>query len=125
MVIIGKIIFYNNMNMKKIFYVVIYTIIIFPVTTYALTKPDDHGLATNTLDAKSIVESVTEFVTAVIASLAILMIVISGIMYMTSGGDQQKAETAKKMLTYAIIGLVVALLAYAIVIIVGNQLGAW
>ncbi len=52
------------------------------------------------------------------------MIVISGIIYITSGGDDGRVETAKKMLTYAIIGLVVALLGYVIVYAVGNALGA-
>ena len=34
---------------------------------------------------------------------------------MTAAGDQNKVETAKKNLTYAAIGLLIAALAYAIV----------
>ncbi len=70
------------------------------------------------------IESVVEFVVGVIGSIAVLMIVISGIMYMVSGGDQQKAETAKNILTYSVIGLVIAILAYAIVIFIGTTFGA-
>jgi hypothetical protein len=70
------------------------------------------------------IESVVEFVVGVIGSIAVLMIVVSGIMYIVSGGDQQKAETAKKILTYSVIGLVIAILAYAIVIFIGTTFGA-
>jgi type IV secretory pathway VirB2 component (pilin) len=70
------------------------------------------------------IESVVEFVVGVIGSIAVLMIVISGIMYMVSGGDQQKVETAKKILTYSIVGLVVALVSYMIVYFISRSLGA-
>jgi hypothetical protein len=112
--------------MKKIYYTLFSLILIVPTIVSAqVTRPtNSYGLAEN-INANSIVEDVIKFVTTFLASLAILVIVISGIMYMVSGGDQQKAETAKKMLTYAVIGLVVALLAYAIVVIIGNKLGAW
>jgi hypothetical protein len=51
------------------------------------------------------------------------MIIVSGILYMASGGDQQKVDMAKKMLIFSIVGLVVALLAYVIVIFVGQMTG--
>jgi len=43
-------------------------------------------------------------------------------MYITSGGDPTKAESAKKNLIWAITGIVVILLAYVIVQWVGNIL---
>jgi len=46
---------------------------------------------------------------------AVIVIVIAGILYSTSGGETANVKRAKDMLTYAVIGLVVALLAYAIV----------
>ncbi len=67
---------------------------------------------------------VLEFLTGLLAILAILAIVISGIYYITSGGDGGRVDTAKGWLTYAIIGLVVALLAWVIVTAVSEGLGA-
>lgn len=110
--------------MKKIFYAIFCTIIVLPVTTNALTRPGRHGLA-DEIEADALIGDIIDLVAGIIASLAILMIIISGIMYITSGGDTQRAETAKKMLTYSIAGLVVALLAYVIVTVIGNKLGAW
>jgi hypothetical protein len=69
------------------------------------------------------IDSVARFVTGLIAVIAMLMIVVSGIMYITSGGDEKRTQAAKSALTYAIIGLVVALLAYVIVYSVGRMVG--
>jgi hypothetical protein len=111
--------------MKKIYYTLFSLILIVPTIVSAqVTRPtNSYGLAEN-INANSIVEDVIKFVTTFLASLAILMIVVSGIMYMVSGGDQQKAETAKNILTYSVIGLVIAILAYAIVIFIGTTFGA-
>lgn len=46
---------------------------------------------------------------------AVLMIMYSGIRMITSGGDSQKLMSAKKVLLYSVIGLVVASGAYFIV----------
>ncbi len=66
----------------------------------------------------------TNYVLGFLAALAILVIVISGIMYITASGDQERVDNAKKWLLYAIIGLVVALLAFVIVYAVSEMLGA-
>ena len=42
--------------------------------------------------------------------LAIIVIIIGGIMYLTSGGDQTKTDKAKKTLTYGLIGVAIILL---------------
>ena len=67
-------------------------------------------------------ENITDTVTTVIniilyvlGSLAVLVIIYSGILYVMSGGDANNVTKAKNTLMYAVIGLVVALLAYAIV----------
>lgn len=47
--------------------------------------------------------------------LAIVMFVVSGIMYLTAGGDEKNTEHAKNNMKYAVIGVAVALLGYTIV----------
>lgn len=56
-----------------------------------------------------------EFVVVLVGGLAVLGVLISGVMYMMSGGDSTRAGAAKKALTTSIIGLVIALLALIIV----------
>lgn len=53
---------------------------------------------------------------------AAIYVIYGGFSYITSAGDQQKAEQAKNTLTYAIIGLVVIALAISIVTWVNNWL---
>ncbi len=61
------------------------------------------------------IEEVVKFVFGLIAVIAVIIIIIAGISYITSTGDPQKTARAKDTIVYAVIGLVVALLANIIV----------
>ena len=50
-----------------------------------------------------------------IAAIAVIMLIIGGIRYVVSGGDQSAVTAAKNTILYAIIGIIVAILAYAAV----------
>jgi NAD/NADP transhydrogenase beta subunit len=52
------------------------------------------------------------------------MIIVAGIFYLTSAGNPQRIETAKKALIYAIAGIAIGLAATAIVNIIKNVIGA-
>ncbi len=47
--------------------------------------------------------------------IAVIMIIIGGINYAISSGDNAKVASAKNTVLYAVIGLIIAALAYAIV----------
>jgi len=51
----------------------------------------------------------------IIGGISVLMIIIGGILYVTSQGDSGNVTKAKNTILYAIVGLIVSLLAYAIV----------
>lgn len=55
--------------------------------------------------------------------IALLFIIISGIKFLISGGDPKQVEGARKTLTYAIIGLVVILLSFAIINLIAGVTG--
>lgn len=59
-------------------------------------------------DFKSFLTAVAKGVAAVIGPASILMIVVSGVLFITSGGSPERLKTAKTCLTYAIIGAVIA-----------------
>src|SRR3990167_1617386 len=48
-------------------------------------------------------------------SVAVLMIIVGGFLYITASGDQERLEKAKKTLRNAIIGVIIILLSLAIV----------
>lgn len=58
----------------------------------------------------------------IVGVLAVAMIIFSGISYVTSAGDKAKTTKAKNTLIYSIVGLVVAISAYAIVNFVLSKL---
>ena len=58
----------------------------------------------------------------VVGVLAVAMIIFSGISYVTSAGDNAKTTKAKNTLIYSIVGLAVAISAYAIVNFVLSKL---
>lgn len=62
-----------------------------------------------------LIQSVIQILLFVIGAVSVIMIIIGGIEYVTSAGDPAKTKKAKDTVLYSIVGLVVALLAYAIV----------
>ncbi|OGL22539.1 hypothetical protein A2707_04425 [Candidatus Saccharibacteria bacterium RIFCSPHIGHO2_01_FULL_45_15] len=59
-----------------------------------------------------------------LGAIAVIMIVIGGIRYVTSNGDASSTKAAKDTILYSVIGLIVALIAYAIVSFVITQFSA-
>jgi cytochrome bd-type quinol oxidase subunit 2 len=52
------------------------------------------------------------FVTGIIA---VIFIIVGGLRYITSQGDEKGVQSSKNTILYAVVGLIVAILAYAIV----------
>ena len=68
--------------------------------------------------AESLTGNVTSIINAVIGILGLVCVVvmiIGGINYMTSSGDAGKVKKAKDTILYGLIGLIVCVLAFAIV----------
>jgi cytochrome bd-type quinol oxidase subunit 2 len=80
------------------------------------------GLSENSIGET--INGIIKWIMGFLAALAILMIIVAGVIYITSTGERDKTETAQKILTWAIGGLVVALLGFAIVSIISTLLGA-
>lgn len=56
--------------------------------------------------------------------LSVIMLVFGGLRYVISRGDSKAVESAKNTILYAIVGLIVAILAYAIVnFVIGSFVG--
>ncbi len=56
-------------------------------------------------------------------ALAVLALVYGGIRYVTSTGDASRIKAAKETIIYAIIGLVVTIMSYAIIRFVATAVG--
>ena len=70
---------------------------------------------------------ITAILSGIIAALglvAVVVMIIGGVQYMTSAGDATKVEKGKKTILYGLIGLIVCALAFVIVnFVIGTILG--
>lgn len=71
-----------------------------------------------------IFKTITNAALFLIGAISVLMLIYGGIRYTISAGDSKAVTDAKNTILYAIIGIVVALLAFAIVNWVLSSLGA-
>ena len=69
-------------------------------------------------DIKAALMNVTNWILGFIAIIATLVIIYGGVLYLTAAGNEDAVATAKKTISYGIIGIVIAGLAYAMVVVV-------
>ncbi|MEO5499573.1 MAG: pilin [Candidatus Saccharimonadales bacterium] len=69
-----------------------------------------------------LIKKIIDILLFIIGAVAVIMIIIGGIRYVVSGGDQGAVTGAKNTILYAVVGLVVAIMAYAIVNFVVSKL---
>lgn len=69
-------------------------------------------------------KSITNVLLFLIGAISVIMIIVGGIRYVVSGGDSSAVQSAKNTILYAVVGLVVAILAFAVVnFVVGSFSG--
>lgn len=73
------------------------------------------GCPENLFGDDGVFKQITNVVLYIVGVIAVIMLIIGGIKYVTSGGDAKKVTDAKNTVLYAIIGLIIAFLAFAIV----------
>ena len=71
-----------------------------------------------TADLEQTVISIVQWALGLLALVAVVIIIWGGFTWITAGGNEEKIEKAKKLITAAVVGLIVVLLAWAIVIFV-------
>ena len=68
-----------------------------------------------TATVNSALKTIVEMLLFAIGAVSVVMIVIGGFKYVTSNGNAESIKSAKNTIMYAVIGIIVALLAYAVV----------
>ena len=82
------------------------------------------GVGQVSTDPESLVKKFVNIFLFVVGALCVIMLIWGGIRYTTSAGDSNKVTAAKNTVLYAIVGLVVAILAYAIVNMVISKIAS-
>jgi hypothetical protein len=79
----------------------------------------------STDDFAKIIENVLLWVLGVSGSIALFFLILAGVMYITSAGDEQKIIAAKKIFNFTVIGLILILLSYSIIKVVSDIFEVW
>ena len=82
-------------------------------TTGREDKAGGQGLPKGTIT--EIVFNLAAWLLILLGSIAVIGFVISGILYLTASGDEERMEKAKKGMIYSVIGVIVGLLGYVVV----------
>ena len=81
-----------------------------------LMVPGQYGTQYGAGDSLSgTITTIINAVVGVLSLICVVVIIIGGVNYMTSSGDTAKVKKAKDTILYGIIGLIVCVLAFAIV----------
>lgn len=65
--------------------------------------------------------TITNWFSIIVGAISIIMIIYGGFRYITSGGDSGRVGTAKNTIIYALVGLIIVVLAQVIVNVVVGQ----
>ncbi len=71
-------------------------------------------------DLKTTVINIIQWILGFMTLIAVVFIIYAGFVWLTAGGNEDRVEQAKRIISAAVIGLIVILLAWAIVIFVAN-----
>ncbi len=92
-----------------------------PFAAAALSFEDPSlTIGVGSADLKQTVVNIITFVLGLLGLIAVIMILYGGFIWLTAGGNEDKVDSAKKIISAAAVGLVVILISWAIVQFVIN-----
>lgn len=93
-----------------------------PGTDILLPQPPDATLS-RTYFAGTFIPHVFGFFIASFGVISLIFFLIGGVMYLVSYGNDDTIKKATQTMQYAVVGFVIALLAYSVVVIINNLAG--
>ena len=69
------------------------------------------GLVASETNAMELVLQIASVLMTIVATMAVIMMIIGGITYALSAGDEDKIQKAKRIILWSVVGLIVALIA--------------
>ncbi|MBO7720654.1 hypothetical protein J6S35_03455 [Candidatus Saccharibacteria bacterium] len=78
------------------------------------------GMPSQLVGKEGVFTQITNTVLYAVGIISVIMLIYGGLRYVVSGGDSKKVTDAKNTILYAIIGLIISILAFAIVNFVIN-----
>jgi len=109
--------FLNSKTTIVFLALVVFIFVLAPPVLAALDTGISYGTYTGlgTQDIRVTIMKIVRVVLGLVGVIALIIIIYGGYIWMTSAGNPEKIDQAKKILTNAVIGLVIILSAFAIV----------
>jgi len=103
--------------MRKIISAIISVSLLLPLIGLALeTAP--------TVDVMTALDSIVNWLFTILLVVAVVFLVLAAFNFVTAGGSEEKVTTARSQVMYALIGVMVALLARGLIALVRRIVGA-
>lgn len=107
-----------NEKIKKILFSLLFLILL--ASAFSANAVIEFGNPSSITSIQDLVSSITNWILGIAAGLVILFLIIGGIYYISSAGDDKQIEEAKKIIKYAVIGLIIILISYSLVLALNN-----
>lgn len=103
--------------------VLVFAVALAPVAFAQFQTPSSSGTGLpNDTSLSGFIMKIINIALTIAGLIAVLFLIIGGFRYITSAGNEETAEQAKKIITNAIIGIVVIILSFVIVRVISNAL---
>ncbi|KKP65886.1 MAG: hypothetical protein UR61_C0009G0003 [candidate division WS6 bacterium GW2011_GWE1_34_7] len=90
----------------------------FTIGGYTFNPPSVKGDFTTLAGVLAMIADLLSFAVGLAAVVAVVIIIYSGFLFITSGGDSENISKAGKALTAAIVGLIIVFLARTIIVFI-------
>jgi hypothetical protein len=123
-------------NLGKLFFLIIFSVLLFCSQTRAslatqnltsaidnMTKTGDSaGYMTEDANVITIISAVVSTVISLLGVVFIGLMIYGGFIWMTARGNEERVTKAKDLMTAAVIGLIIVMMAYAISYFIINSI---
>lgn len=107
---------------KTLLFIVIFSIVLI-IALFSIAEAVEITNPLKYNEIKDIIPAITGLLQGIAIPLGTIMIIISGIQYMTSAGNEEKAGKAKKTMLYTVIGVAIVIAVNFIVGLLQEILG--
>lgn len=107
----------------KSYFKIIFSIFLFSLLVPFFTKAITFNPPFTTKSFEELIDAIVNFIFLVAMVITPIMIIVAAYFFLTSGGNSEKISTAKRIIFWTFIGLIIVFLARGIIAVIEQFLG--